>query len=84
MISKPVAELLEDLQGTRSQSRPQISSDKPYTEAWFKALKCAPKFPERFGTARTPKVLDTPEAARINRPETDSERPPTEQHEAAA
>lgn len=69
MISKPVAELLEDLQVTRSQSRPQISNDKPYSEAWFKALKCAPKFSERFGTARMPKVLDTPEAARINRPE---------------
>lgn len=50
MTSKPVAELLEDLQVTRSHSRPRVSNDNPYSEAWFKTLKYAPTFPERFGS----------------------------------
>jgi len=49
MTSKTVATLLADLNVTRSHSRPRVSNDNPYSEAWFKTLKYAPVFPERFG-----------------------------------
>jgi hypothetical protein len=50
MTSKSVADLLEDLSVTRSHSRPKTSNDNPYSEAWFKTLKYAPVFPERFAS----------------------------------
>lgn len=50
MTSKTVAALLSDLEVTRSHSRPRVSYDNPYSEAWFKTLKFAPIFPERFGS----------------------------------
>jgi putative transposase len=50
MTSKTVAQLLADLEVTRSLSRPKVSNDNPYSEAWFKTLKYAPTFPERFGS----------------------------------
>ena len=50
MTSKTVAQLLADLEVTRSHSRPKVSNDNPYSEAWFKTLKYAPTFPERFGS----------------------------------
>lgn len=50
MTSKTVATLLSDLEVTKSHSRPRVSNDNPYSEAWFKTLKFAPVFPERFGT----------------------------------
>ena len=56
MTSKTVAALLSDLEVTKSHSRPRVSNDNPFSEAWFKTLKFAPVFPERFasvGDART-------------------------------
>lgn len=50
MTSKPVAQLLVDLNVTRSHSRPRVSNDNPYSEAAFKTLKYAPVFPENFGS----------------------------------
>jgi putative transposase len=50
MTSKTVADLLADLEVTRSHSRPRVSNDNPYSEAWFKTLKYAPVFPERFNS----------------------------------
>lgn len=50
MTSKTVAALLSDLEVTRSHSRPRVSNDNPYSESWFKTLKYAPVFPERFGS----------------------------------
>ena len=50
MTSKTVAALLADLEITRSHSRPRVSNDNPYSESWFKTLKYAPVFPERFAT----------------------------------
>lgn len=50
MTSKTVATLLSDLEVTRSHSRPRVSNDNPFSEAWFKTLKFAPVFPERFGS----------------------------------
>jgi len=50
MTSKTVAALLGDLGVTRSHSRPHVSNDNPYSEAWFKTLKYAPLFPQRFGS----------------------------------
>ncbi|MGV0699227.1 IS3 family transposase, partial [Mycolicibacter sinensis] len=48
MTSNTVACLLTDLGVTRSHSRPKVSNDNPYSESWFKTLKYAPTFPERF------------------------------------
>lgn len=48
MTSKSVADLLEDLSVTRSHSRPKVSNDNPYSESWFKTMKYAPVFPDRF------------------------------------
>ena len=50
MTSKTVATLLSDLNVTRSHSRPRVSNDNPYSEAWFKTLKYGPTFPERFAS----------------------------------
>ena len=50
MTSKPVAQLLLDLNVTRSHSRPRVSNDNPYSESAFKTLKYAPVFPDRFGS----------------------------------
>jgi putative transposase len=50
MTSKTVAALLSDLEVTKSHSRPRVSNDNPYSESWFKTLKFAPLFPERFAT----------------------------------
>jgi transposase InsO family protein len=50
MTSKSVADLLEDLAVTRSHGRPKVSNDNCYSEAWFKTLKYAPVFPERFAS----------------------------------
>lgn len=50
MTSKTVAALLSDLEVTKSHSRPRVSNDNPYSEAWFKTLKFSPVFPERFGS----------------------------------
>jgi len=50
MTSKTVAALLADLGVTRSHSRPRVSNDNPFSEAWLKTLKYAPVFPDRFGS----------------------------------
>ncbi|BCJ64808.1 hypothetical protein GCM10009779_66250 [Polymorphospora rubra] len=50
MTSKSVADLLEDLDVTRSHSRPKVSNDNPYSESWFKTSKYAPVFPDRFAS----------------------------------
>jgi putative transposase len=50
MTSKSVAALLTDLGVVRSHSRPRVSNDNPFSEAWFKTLKYAPVFPDRFGS----------------------------------
>ncbi len=50
MTSKTVAALLTDLGVTRSHSRPRVSNDNPFSEAWFKTMKYAPVFPDRFGS----------------------------------
>lgn len=50
MTSKPVAQLLADLNVDRSHSRPRVSNDNPYSEAGFKTLKYCPAFPDSFGS----------------------------------
>lgn len=52
MISKPVSDLLIDLNITRSHSRPHVSNDNPYSEANFKTVKYCPAFPDRFASIR--------------------------------
>lgn len=49
MRSKPVANLLVDLDVAKSHSRPHVSDDNPYSESQFKTMKYRPEFPERFG-----------------------------------
>lgn len=48
MKSKPVTELLRDLGIIKSQSRPHLSDDNPFSEAHFKTLKYRPDYPDRF------------------------------------
>jgi putative transposase len=50
MRSKSVAQLLVDLEVTKTHSRPHVSDDNPYSEAQFKTLKYRPDFPARFGS----------------------------------
>jgi putative transposase len=57
MTSKTVAALLSDLEVTKSHSRPRVSNDNPYSESWFKTLKFAPVFPERFGSLTDAKAF---------------------------
>lgn len=59
MTSKSVADLLEDLDVTRSHSRPKVSNDNPYSEAWFKTLKYTPVFPDRFASLAHARTLMT-------------------------
>jgi putative transposase len=47
---KPVAELLLDLGIKKTNSRPHVSGDNPYSESQFKTLKHRPDFPARFGS----------------------------------
>lgn len=49
MKSNTVAQLLVDLDVTKTHSRPHVSDDNPYSEAHFKTLKYRPEFPDRFG-----------------------------------
>ena len=49
MKSKCVAQLLVDLDITKTHSRPHVSNDNPYSESQFKTLKYRPDFPDRFG-----------------------------------
>jgi transposase InsO family protein len=50
MTSKPVSQLLSDLNITDSHSRPHVSNDNPYSEAHFKTLKYCPVFPGRLAS----------------------------------
>ena len=50
MRSKAVAQLLVDLDVTKTHSRPHVSDDNPYSEAQFRTLKYRPDFPSRFGS----------------------------------
>jgi putative transposase len=50
MTSKPVSELLLQLDVVRSHSRPHVSNDNPFSEAQFKTLKYQAGFPARFGS----------------------------------
>jgi len=50
MTSKTVAQLLAELDVTRSLGRPHVSNDNPFSESQFKTLKYRPTFPRRFGS----------------------------------
>ncbi len=50
MTSKGVAQLLADLDVTKSHSRPYVSNDNPFSESHFKTLKYRAEFPRRFGS----------------------------------
>jgi hypothetical protein len=56
MRSKPVADLLIDLQVAKTHSRPHVSDDNPYSESQFKTLKYRPDFPDRFGCIEDARV----------------------------
>jgi putative transposase len=49
MQSLPVVSLHAKLGITKSNSRPHVSNDNPFSEAQFKTLKYQPEFPRRFG-----------------------------------
>lgn len=48
MTSKTVAQMMADLEITKSHSRPHVSDDNPFSESQFKTLKYRPDFPDRF------------------------------------
>lgn len=48
MTSKNAAQLLIDLDATRSHSRPRVSNDNPFSESQFKTLKYRNNVPEQF------------------------------------
>jgi len=50
MKSQNVAQLLAALGIIKSQSRPHVSNDNPFSESQFKTLKYRPEFPERFAS----------------------------------
>jgi putative transposase len=50
MKSQTVAQLLAALGIVKSQSRPHVSNDNPFSESQFKTLKYRPEFPERFAS----------------------------------
>jgi putative transposase len=50
MKSQTVAQLLAALGVIKSQSRPHVSNDNPFSESQFKTLKYRPEFPERFAS----------------------------------
>jgi putative transposase len=50
MKSQTVAQLLAALGIIKSQSRPHVSNDNPFSESQFKTLKYRPDFPERFAS----------------------------------
>ncbi len=50
MRSKTVAQLLVDLEITKTHSRPHVSDDNPYSESQFRTMKYRPDFPQRFGS----------------------------------
>lgn len=59
MTSKPVAQLLVDLNVARSHSRPRVSNDNPYSESQFKTMKYAPAFPQTFGSLADARAFGT-------------------------
>ncbi len=59
MTSKTVAQLLADLDVTRSHSRPHVSNDNPYSEAQFKTLKYQSGFPKHFDTIEQARAFMT-------------------------
>ncbi|MCP4702341.1 MAG: transposase family protein [Gammaproteobacteria bacterium] len=48
--SKCVGHLPADPGVTKTHSRPHVSNDNSYSEAWFKTLKYRPGFPAEFGS----------------------------------
>ena len=46
---KEMPQLLAALGIIKSQSRPHVSNDNPFSESHFKTLKYQPRFPKRFG-----------------------------------
>lgn len=57
MTSKPVSQLLSDLNITDSHSRPHVSNDNPYSESAFKTLKYCPVFPGNFTSLEEARVF---------------------------
>jgi len=50
MQSKPVVALLSQLDVLKTNSRPRVSNDNPFSESQFKTTKYHPDFPDRFGS----------------------------------
>ncbi len=48
MRAKSVAQLLQDLNVSKSHSRPYCPNDNPFSEAHFKTLKYQPNYPDFF------------------------------------
>lgn len=60
MQSGPVVHLMARLGITKSNSRPHVSNDNPFSESQFKTLKYHPGFPKRFGGPDDARAFSTP------------------------
>jgi transposase InsO family protein len=60
MKAKGLAQLLADLDVTKSHSRPHVSNDNPFSEAQFKTLKYRHDFPDRFGSVEDGRTFLAP------------------------
>ncbi len=49
-VAKDIVKLMEELDVTRSLSRPRTSNDNPQSESSFKTMKYHPEYPGGFGT----------------------------------
>ena len=52
MKSKPIAQLLADLQVEKTHSRPYTSNDNPFSESQFKTMKYRADYPQQFESIR--------------------------------
>ena len=50
MQAKGLAQFLADMGITKTNSRPHVSNDNPFSESQFKTMKYRPQFPRRFGS----------------------------------
>lgn len=60
MKSQTVAQLLAALGIIKSQSRPHVSNDNPFSESQFKTLKYRPEFPDHFASYEEARAFCVP------------------------
>jgi putative transposase len=59
MTRKSWAFLLSDVGVIKSQGRPHVSNDNPYSESQFRTMKDRPGFPRWFGSVQDARAFAT-------------------------